>query len=133
MPMPRLPHPHLIALRSGVTVALSCLLGQAGWASAFLGGQAQFRPYHVWGAWVTLAVCVANALVYVALRRSAGPVNLTLAVALAAAVGIQVALGETHQVSLHIFVGVLIVMLGTALTSWTYRHTLPDADAPARA
>ena len=46
----------------------------------------------------------------------------TTAVALAAALGVQYALGESHVIGLHIFFGVLIAMLVTALTSWTYRH-----------
>ena len=125
MALPPMPHPHLIILRSVVTVVLSCLIGQAGWAAAFLGGEAGYRVHHQVGAWVTLSVCVAAAVVYVVLRRAAGPVNVTLAVGLAAAASAQYALGQAHQTSEHIFVGVLLVMLATALTSWTYRHTLP--------
>ena len=45
---------------------------------------------------------------------------------LALAVTVQFALGETDQRALHIFLGVLVVMLGTALTSWTYRHEMPS-------
>lgn len=121
-----MPHPHLIWLRSAATLVLSCLVGQAGWASAFLGGQRQFYPHHAVGAWVTLGVTLASTAVYVVLRRSAGPVNLTLALLLLAGVVAQLALGELGgQRSLHIFVGVLLCMLATALTSWTYRHRLP--------
>lgn len=122
--MARLPHPHLVTLRSVATVELSCLIGQAGWAAAFLGGDAGFRPHHQVGAWVTLAVCIVGALVYVALRRSAGPVNVTLACLLAVGVSVQYLLGEAAATSMHIFLGVLLVMLGTALTSWTYRHKM---------
>lgn len=133
MAMSRMPHPHLIILRSVVTIALSCLIGQAGWAAALLGGEAGYRLHHQVGAWVTLAVCVAGAVVYVVLRRSAGPVNVALAVALAVAAGAQYALGEAASTSAHIFVGVLLVMLGTALTSWTYRHTMPiERTGPAK-
>ena len=124
--LPAMPHPHLIWLRSAATVLLSCLIGQAGWASAFLGGETRYLPYHQVGAWVTLAVAVLSALVYVVLRRSAGPINVGLALAVAVAVTVQVTLGELggHR-ALHIFLGVLLAMLGTALTSWTYRHRLP--------
>ena len=45
---------------------------------------------------------------------------------IALAVTVQFALGETDQRALHIFLGVLVVMLGTALTSWTYRHEMPS-------
>lgn len=129
MQLPAMPHPRLIVLRSVATVVISCLIGQAGWAAAFLGGQPQYRPHHAVGALVTVVVCVVSALVYVVMRRSAGPVNVTLAVLLAALAGVQYFLGERGETSLHIFLGVLLVMLGTALTSWTYRHTLPDAEA----
>ena len=125
MPLPPLPHPHLIVLRSSVTVTLSALIAQAGWAAAFLGGEPQYRAHHEVGAWVTLAVCVANAVLYGVLRRSAGPVNLALAALLAVMAGVQVALGEAHLASALIFCGVLTLMLATALTSWTYRHVLP--------
>ena len=125
MRLPPLPHPRLIALRSVATVVLSALIAQAGWAAAFIGGQSGYLQHHQVGAWVTLGICIASAVVYVAMRRSAGPVNVTLAVLLALAAAAQFALGEAGATSAHIFLGVLLVMLGTALTSWTYRHTLP--------
>lgn len=125
--MVRLPHPHLIALRTAATVVLSCLVAQAGWASAFLGGDIGYRAYHRVGAIVTLTACLVSAAVYVILRRSAGPVNLTLAVLVALGAVVQYALGEAMVTAQHIFLGVLLGMLGTALTSWTYRHALPTA------
>lgn len=127
---PTLPHPHLITLRLAATVLLSAVIGQAGWAAAMLGGEPRYARFHEVGAWVTLAVAVLTAVVYVVLRRSAGPVNLWLAVGLAVAVSAQFGLGETGQRGLHIFSGVLIAMLATALTSWTYRHQLPAPAEP---
>lgn len=128
---PALPHPHLIVLRMAATVLLSAVIAQAGWASAMLGGESRYVRFHEVGAWVTLAVAVLSALTYVVLRRSAGPVNLWLAVGLALAVVVQIGLGESGQRAPHIFVGVLIAMLATALTSWTYRHKMPEtAGAP---
>ncbi|MFK5646460.1 hypothetical protein ACI3ET_08030 [Ornithinimicrobium sp. LYQ121] len=126
MALPMMPHPHLIVLRSAATVVLSCLIAQAGWAAAVLGGEAQFARNHEVGAWVTLAATVGSALLYVLLRTSAGAVNVALAVVLAGAVVAQFTLGHTGQRALHIFLGVLVAMLGTALTSWTYRHALPE-------
>lgn len=123
--MPALPHPHLIVLRTAATVVISCLIGQAGWAAAFIGGAGDYRPYHSVGALVTLVVSILSAVVYLVLRRSAGPVNVALAVGLAVGVGAQYAMGELGAASLHIFWGVLLVGLGTALTSWTYRHQMP--------
>jgi uncharacterized membrane protein YhhN len=129
--LPALPHPHLIWLRSAATVVLACVVGQAGWAAAFLGGQPQYLPNHQAGAWVTLAVAVLSAVLYVVLRRSAGPVNVALAVAVAVLVAVQLALGELggDLRSVHIFTGVLLAMLVTALRSWTFRHRLPAETA----
>lgn len=124
--MPALPHPHLIILRTAATIVISCLIGQAGWAAAFIGGAAKYRTYHEVGAVIALVVSILGAVVYLVLRRSAGTVNVALAVGLAAAVGAQYAMGQAGKASLHIFWGVLLVGLGTALTSWTYRHTMPD-------
>ncbi len=125
MPRPVLPHPHLIILRTAATVVISCIIGQAGWAAAFIGGSEQYFPYHRVGALVAVVVCILAAVVYLVLRRSAGPVNVVLAVALAVGVVAQYFMGEAGMASLHIFWGVLLVMLGTALTSWTYRHEMP--------
>ena len=125
----QLPHPHLIWLRSAATVLLSAIIGQAGWAAALLGGEGRYAHHHSVGARATLVVALLTVVVYVVLRRSAGTVNVGLAVVTAVAVVAQFALGEAgpdHR-ALHIFLGVLLAMLGTALTSWTYRHRLsPD-------
>lgn len=127
MARPAMPHPHLIVLRSAATIVLSSLIAQAGWAAAFLGGEGQYAVYHRVGAWVTLAVTVAAAVVYLYLRRSAGMVNVVLAVLLAVVLVVQFTLGVIGETGVHIFLGILIAMLGTALTSWTYRHTMPEA------
>lgn len=125
----RLPHPHLIALRLAATVLLSAVIAQAGWASAWLGGDPRYARVHDVGGWVTVVVAVLTALTYVVLRRSAGPVNLWLAVVLVAAIAVQISLGRAGRTDVHIFLGVLIAMLATALTSWTYRHRLPETPA----
>ena len=129
--LPAVPHPHLVWLRSAATVVLSCIIGQAGWASALLGGEPRYLAHHQVGAWVTLAAAVLSAVVYLALRRSAGPVNVALAVGVAVLVTVQLSLGELGADfrALHIFTGVLLAMLATALTSWTYRHRLPEGVA----
>lgn len=130
MRLPALPHPHLIGLRLAATVLLSAVVGQAGWAAAMLDGGSRYARFHEVGAWVTVTVAVLTALTYVVLRRSAGPVNLWLAVGLAVAIAVQVGLGESGLRAPHIFLGVLIAMLATALTSWTYRHEMPEGAPP---
>lgn len=118
----KLPSPPMMLLRSVATLEISAVIAQVGWAAAFLGGEERYEAFHSAGALVTIAICGLGAIVYVVMRRHAGPVNVTLAVALAAALGVQYALGESHAIGPHIFFGVLIAMLVTALTSWTYRH-----------
>lgn len=121
----------MIALRLAVTLVLSALIAQAGWAAAYLGGDTAYLRHHSIGAWVALTLTLATAVLYLVLRRQAGPVNVTLAIGLAIAVTGQLALGQSHARGPHIFVGVLVMMLATALTSWTYRHTPQPAADPA--
>lgn len=120
-----LPPARMIVLRLVATLEISLVIDQAGWAAAFLGGQSQYRPHHAVGAVITLVTCVLGAGVYLVLRRWAGTVNVVLAVVLAVLVGVQYALGASHAVAAHVFLGVLIAMVVTALTSWTYRHVPP--------
>lgn len=117
-----MPSPPLIALRTMATVQLSAIIAQAGWAAAALGGEPHYWSNHSTGAHLAIGLCTLGALLYLVLHRHAGIVNATLAVLLALAVGVQYLLGEASEIGLHIFTGVLIAMLATALTSWTYRH-----------
>ena len=112
----------MMVLRSVATVLISAIIAQAGWAAAALGGEPHYWRNHAVGAPITLGLCVAAAVVYVVMRRSAGRVNVALAVGLALAVAAQYGLGEVHVIGWHVFLGTLIAMLVTALTSWTYRH-----------
>lgn len=117
----------MMVLRSVVTLEISAIIGQAGWAAAWLGGEDRYESFHAAGAVVTLALTLLSTLVYLVLRRHAGPVNVILMLILAAAVVTQYVLGEAGVTAPHIFLGVLIAMTVTALTSWTYRH--PDTAA----
>lgn len=127
--LPPMPHPHLVVLRSAATLVLSAVVAQAGWAAAFIGGDPGYRAFHEVGAWVTVVLVVACAVTYLVLRASAGPVNVTLAVLLAALVVVQTGLGSAGVTAPHVFLGVLIAMVATALTSWTYRHSLPEGSS----
>lgn len=122
-------HPHLLILRAVATVEISLIIGQAGWAAAFLGGQRHYMAEHRAGAVWTLVACLLAAVVYAVLHRAAGAVNLSLAVILALLVVVQYELGRGGAVSAHVFCGVLTAMVVTALTSWTYRRAWP-ADRP---
>ena len=120
-----LPHPHLIWLRSAATLLISAVIGQAGFAAAAIGRDKSYFLFHAIGAGVTLTLGIASAICYTVLRRTAGPVLLWLAWATAAAIIVQFVLGKLEIADAHIFLGVLIAMLATALTSWTYRHPAP--------
>lgn len=129
MRLPARPSVPMMVLRSVATVLISAIIAQVGWAAAALGGEPHYWRNHAVGAPITLGLCVAAAAVYVVMRRSAGPINVGLAVGLAVAVAAQYGLGEAHVIGWHVFLGTLIAMLVTALTSWTYRH---DDRAPRR-
>lgn len=118
----RRPSTPLMALRTVATLEISAIVAQAGWAAAWLGGDDRYQRYHAMGALLTVFLVAAGACIYIVLRRHAGPVNTILAILLAAAVCAQYFLGESGVTALHIFSGVLIAMLVTALTSWTYRQ-----------
>ncbi|MVA74853.1 hypothetical protein GC722_02225 [Auraticoccus sp. F435] len=121
-------HPHLLVLRTAATLVLAALIGQAGWAAAGIGRDPRWFGLHETFAWVTLAVCLASLVVYVVLRRTAGRLLVTMAAVVAVLPLVQIGLAEARVIDAHVFVGVLTVMVGTALTSWTYRHKLPAAD-----
>lgn len=118
-------HPHLLVLRSLVTVELSLLIGQAGWAAAGLGRDPGWLSLHALFALPTLAVAVLTLIGHLVLRRTAGPVCLGLAAAVTVMTTAQYVLGEGQVLDVHIFTGVLTLMVATALTSWTYRLPAP--------
>ena len=124
-----LPHPHLIALRTAATLVISAVIGQAGFAAAALGREKSWFLFHAIGAWLTLILAFGCAICFTVLRRTAGPVLLWLAWSLAAVVTVQFTLGKLEIADVHIFLGVLIAMLATALTSWTYRLPAPVESA----
>src|SRR6476619_5882150 len=120
-----LPHPHLIVLRTAATLVISAVIAQAGFAAAAIGRDKSWLAFHAIGAWLALVLAIGCAVCFIVLRATAGPVLMWLAVALAAAITVQFSLGRLGIADAHIFLGVLIAMLATALTSWTYRHPMP--------
>lgn len=120
-----LPHPHLIWLRSAATLLISAVIAQAGFAAAAIGRDKSYFVFHSINAGVTLTLGIACAICFTVLRRTAGPVLLWLAWATGVAIIVQFVLGMLEIADLHVFLGVLIAMLATALTSWAYRHPAP--------
>jgi hypothetical protein len=123
----------LVALQIEATVLMSLAIGQAGLAAGFLGGEASLVPLHGANAYALLTVTVAVIITAVVYRRGGGPRWPVLAGAVLLAVEtLQLVLARTEVVGLHIFLGVLFVVLATLLTSYLFRPgfvSRPDAPA----
>lgn len=117
-PRPRL----LVALQAEATVLMSLAIGQAGLAAGFLGGSDGLKPVHGVNAYALLAVTVALVVTAVLYRRGGGPRWPVLAgVILLLVETLQLVLARFEVVGLHIFSGVLFVVLATLLTSYLFR------------
>ena len=110
-------------MRIEATVLMSLAIGQAGLAAGFLGGQPSLLPIHQINASLLLgltAAVIVTAVLYQ--RRGGGPRWPVLAGAILLAVEVlQLVLARTGVVGLHIFCGVLFVVLATLLTSYLFR------------
>jgi hypothetical protein len=112
----------LLALQIEATVLMSLAIGQAGLAAGFLGGDAGLKPLHGANAYALLTLTVAVIITAVVYRRGGGPRWPVLAgVILLAVETLQLILARTEVVGLHIFCGVLFVVLATLLTSYLFR------------
>ena len=131
-PTARRPRP-LLALQIEATVLMSLAIGQAGLAAGFLGGDESIKPLHGANAYALLALTVAVVLTAVVYRRGGGPRWPVLAgVILLVVETLQLVLARAEVVGLHIFCGVLFVVLTTLLTSYLFRPGfVPRTDAPA--
>ncbi len=125
----RLPSPQMMILRCAATLWLSAVIGQAGFAAAGIGRDHSWFGAHEVGAVIALAIAVVSGVLYVALRRHGGAVTTGLALLGVVATLAQYALGESGVIDVHVFLGVLLAMIVTALTSWTYRHDDGRGDA----
>jgi uncharacterized membrane protein AbrB (regulator of aidB expression) len=129
----RQPPRELVALRIEATVLMSLAIGQAGLAAGFLGGRATLLPIHRINAFLLLGMTAAVVVTAVLYRRGGGPRWPVLAGAILVAMEIgQVVLARTNIVGLHIFCGVLFVVLATLLTSYLYRPGFVPADLARR-
>ena len=112
----------LTALRIEATVLMSLAIGQAGLAAGFLGGRESLVPVHRANAYALATLTIAVLLTAVAYRRAGGPRWPILAGAILLSVEVlQVVLARTEVVGLHIFFGVLFVVLATLATSYLFR------------
>lgn len=110
-------------LRILSTVLLGVAVAQAGFGSGYLGGSRGLLEFHEVNAFVVLGSVLACLVAAVWYRRSGGPGwPLAFAAALLAVGLVQVALGETAIVGLHIFLGVLYLCGVTTYCSYLWRH-----------
>ncbi len=125
--------PLLVALQTEATVLMSLAIGQAGLAAGFLGGSEGLKPVHGVNAYALLAVTVALVVTAVLHRRGGGPRWPVLAgVILLLVETLQLVLARFEVVGLHIFSGVLFVVLATLLTSYLFRPGFtPSTGRPA--
>lgn len=112
----------LTALRIEATVLMSLAIGQAGLAAGFLGGDGSLEPVHGINAYALIATTVVVTVTAVLYRRTGGPPWPILAgvILLLVETG-QLVLASLDAVGLHIFSGVLFVVMATLLTSYLFR------------
>lgn len=117
------PHsPLLTVLRIEATVLMSLAIGQAGLAAGFLSGDGGLEPIHGINAYVLLGTTVVVTATAALYRRAGGPRWPVLAgvILLLVETG-QLVLAGLDAVGLHIFCGVLFVVMATLLTSYLFR------------
>jgi len=112
---------------------MSLAIGQAGLAAGFLGGTESLKALHGANAYALLTLTVAVLVTAVVYRRGGGPRWPVLAgTVLLAVETLQLILARAEVVGLHIFCGVLFVVLTTLLTSYLFRPGfLPSSGARA--
>ena len=122
-----------MALQVEATVLMSLAIGQAGLAAGFLGGQEALKPLHGANAYALLTLTVVVLITAVVYRRDGGPRWPVLAGAILLLVEtLQLLLARSEVVGLHIFCGVLFVVLATLVTSYLFRPGfVPSTVRPA--
>ena len=123
----------LVALQTEATVLMSLAIGQAGLAAGFIGGEDGLKPVHGVNAYALLTLTVVLVVTAVLYRRGGGPRWPVLAGTILLVVEtLQLILARAEVVGLHVFLGVLFVVLATLLTSYLFRPGfLPANGSPA--
>jgi hypothetical protein len=123
----------LVVLQTEATVLMSLAIGQAGLAAGFIGGENGLRPVHGVNAYALLTVTAIIIVTAVLYRRDGGPRWPVLAgIILLVVETLQLILARAEVVGLHIFLGVLFVVLATLLTSYLFRPGfVPSNGSPA--
>lgn len=121
----------LWSLRLTATAHLAGVLGQAALAGLFVTGDVDMLAWHRNNAGVTHALLYAQLVAAVLLwrpgRGPAWPAGATAA--LVAAETVQVAVGQSRQLSWHMPLGMAIFGASALLTAWTWRRAPRKAAA----
>jgi hypothetical protein len=120
-PAPRWPH---LVFRITSTVATVMLFDQAVFAGQFLSGDYDSLHVHRENATFAGIAVLVSAVAAVLLRwPGRGPWWPILGcVGLFGLIGIQIVLGFARAISVHIPLGVTIILLATGLTVWAWRR-----------
>lgn len=114
--------PLLIALQTEATIFMTLSIGQAGLAAAFISKQAAVKNIHEINAFVMAAVALVILATAIFYRRGGGPLWILLGAGLLLVLVLaQISLGELKVVGLHIFLGVIYVVLAVLFTSYLFR------------
>ena len=114
--------PLMITLQTEATIFMSLSIGQAGLAAAFISKQAAVKNIHEINAFVMGGLAVVMLVTAIFYRRSGGPLWVVLAAGLLVIVIVtQISLGELKVVGVHIFLGVIYVVLAVLFTSYLFR------------
>lgn len=101
---------------------MSLAVGQAGLAAGFLGGDSALLPAHQLNAYLLLALTAVVVVTAVLYQRAGGPRWPVWAAGILIGVEVlQIVLARSGIVGLHIFCGVLFVVMATLLTSYLFR------------
>jgi hypothetical protein len=116
-------------LRVTVTVGTVCICAQPVLAGGYLAGTFDFLDYHSVNANIIGALLLVQVLAAVLYRRPGGGsgIPLLLTVAEVAVTVVQIGMGYSRSLAVHIPLGVFVVLLALHVCVWVYR---PKARLP---
>lgn len=113
----------LLALRGTVALSTACVLAQPVLAGGYLSGRFDFLGYHATNGHILSAVLLVQAIAAAAYlvggRGSALPLLFTGVQFFAT--GVQLGMGYSRQLAVHIPLGVLLVILALHVCVWVFR------------
>ena len=110
-------------LRVLSTVLLAFAIGQAGFGSGIVGGNADLTVVHFINSFLVVGMVVACLVGGVLYKQAGGPVwPVLFAAALLVVAVVQIILGRSGIVGAHVFLGVLYLCAVTTFCSYVWRH-----------